>query len=198
MKTWTDKASKTEQTSAYVPKTAQDTTKSETETTTRPFAKVETTTKKTETTKPKAQPEDYDFVVTAPAIDTKLNTKYTRTGVIAFSDKPTNKYIILVSEKYEVPAYLLAAIYTLPYEGMEDEADGNMVLEFDGSRDLSGKLIRTEDTLKTIYMIDAKDKCKRISVDGSQKDDYNRIEKKVTIMLVKEHVMPKFQYVLYE
>lgn len=197
MKTWTDKASDTEQTSASAPETVRNSSNSKTETSVRPSSRDETTAKQTEASQSKIQEGDYDFVVTAPAVDTNLNTKYTRNGVIAFSDKPTNKYIILISEKYEVETFLLAAIYTLPYEGMEDEADGNMVLEFDGSRDFSGKLIRTEDTLKTIYMIDAKEKCKRISVDGSQKDDYNRIEKKITIMLVKEQVMPQFQYVLY-
>lgn len=136
-------------------------------------------------------------IVTAQAIDTGLNTDHTRTGVMAFSDSADNKYIKLVADKYGVSPSVLAAIYTLAYEGMEQEADGNIVLQFDGSVDSEGKLIRTEDTLEMIYMIDADDVCTKASVDGSQQDDYNAAKRKVVVLFTTRYIMPKFQSELY-
>lgn len=195
--TWSESVSQTE----------QSTLESKTETVTQTLPKADETITKPQTSQTQTQPQTQDETqpltqkgapyVTAPPVDTNVNTKYTRTGVIAFSDSPDNEYIKLVSEKYGVLASLLAAIFTIPYEGMENEADGNVVLRFDGSKDSSGKLIRTEDTLKTIYTIDAKGVCKRVSVDGSEKDDYNIAEKRLIILSVKQHIMPTFQSELY-
>lgn len=148
-------------------------------------------------TKPKPNSNQYGSYVTAEPVDTNANTKYERKGIVAFSDSADNKYIKLISEKYGVDASLLAAIFTIPYEGMEDEANGNTVLRFDGSRDSKGKLIRTEDTLTAIYTIDAKDNCKWMSVDVSEKDDFNYFEKKAIIYAVTEKIMPTFQKELY-
>lgn len=148
-------------------------------------------------TKQNSNSNDYGTYVTAEPIDPKENPKHKRTGIIAFSDSANNKYIKLISEKYDVPTYLLAAIFTIPYEGMEEEADGNMVLRFDGSKDDKGKLIRTKDTLKTIYMIDANGKCKRLSVDSSESSDFNALEKRAILYAVKDEIMPKFQKELY-
>ncbi|MGI6746206.1 MAG: hypothetical protein ACOX45_08760 [Acutalibacteraceae bacterium] len=131
--------------------------------------------------------------VTAAPVDTNQNTDYTRTGIIAFSDSPDNKYIKLVSEKYGVSPLRLAAIYTLPYEGMEEEADGNMVLEFDGSKNSKGKLIRTKDTLKTIYFIDSDNVLTKVSADGSGEDDYSFVERTKIVWSVKSLIIPKFQ-----
>ena len=146
----------------------------------------------------KQNSDEYGSYVTHEPIDTNVNTKYKRTGIVAFSDSADNKYIKLISEKYDVPASLLAAIFIIPYEGMEDEADGNMVLRFDGSKDDKGKLIRTKDTLKTIYTIDAKGNCERLSVDGSESSDFNMFQKRAILLYaVKDEIMPKFQKELY-
>lgn len=153
--------------------------------------------KKEQQTTSNSNLDDYGSYVTRQPIDTKENTNHKRKGIIAFSDSADNKYIKLISKKYNVSASLLAAIFTIPYEGMEAESDGNMVLRFDGSKDDKGKLIRTKDTLETIYMIDAKGDCKRLSVDGSESSDFKELQKRAILYAVKDEIMPKFQKELY-
>ncbi len=156
-----------------------------------PSQKSEEASQVTQTTK-QPQTKKETSPVTAAPIDTNQNTDYTRTGIIAFSDSHDNKYIKLVSEKYGVSPLFLAAIYTIAYEGMQEEADGNMVLEFDKTENSRGELIRTKDTLKTIYLIDSDDGITRVSVDGTA-DDYSFVERTKIIWSVKSLIMPKFQ-----
>lgn len=95
-------------------------------------------------------------VVTTPAT-TKKSDKYdpiaeyeelTKNGDNVLSDHHNNKYIKLVSEKFDVDKELLVAIYSVPDTG------NNFVLEFDGKCDKDGNVIKSPDTLKKVYGID--------------------------------------------
>ncbi len=135
----------------------------------------DTTTEKQETTeKPTGEEPSSDL------------TEIQKTGDMAFSDDPNNKFINAVSQKYKVNAQNLVALYTVP------ENDANTVLEFDGSKGSDGKLIRNEDTLVAIYTIDAALNSKCASKDSS-KNEYPYGEMMVMYMSVTKYIMPEFE-----
>lgn len=111
---------------------------------------------------------------------------YEKTGEMAFSDSADNKYINTIVNKYGVDSKNLVALYTVP------ENDGNMVLEFDGSTDGNGKLIRTKDTLISIYTIDKNLNSKRASENRSL-NEYSYGEMKVMFISTTKYIMPEFE-----
>lgn len=74
--------------------------------------------------------------------------KLTKNGDNVLSDHHNNKYIKLVSERFNVDKELLVAIYSEPDTG------NNFVLEFSGKRDEDGNVIKSPDTLTKVYSID--------------------------------------------
>lgn len=125
----------------------------------------------------------------APATEAPTETTekvYEKTGEMAFSDKADNKFIKSVANKYSVDSKNLVALYTVP------ENDGNMVLEFDGTTDSNGKLIRNADTLIAIYTIDKNLNSKRASEDRSL-NEYSRIEMKAIFVSTTNYIMPEFE-----
>lgn len=120
------------------------------------------------------------------AKEESTSSKYTRTGESVFSDDPDNKYISAVASKYNLDKSLLAAVYTIP------DADGNMVMEFDGTKDENGKLIRDENTLKAIYTVDKNLNSKRASKDAKL-NEYSSIESKTMFFTVTKYIIPKFE-----
>ena len=111
---------------------------------------------------------------------------YEKTGEMEFSDSGDNIYIKAISSKYGVDAKNLVALYTVPYN------DGNIVLQFDGSTDGNGKLIRNESTLIAIYSIDKNLNSKRASEDSSL-NEYSYGEMKVMFISTTKYIMPEFQ-----
>ena len=109
-----------------------------------------------------------------------------KTGEMEFSDSKDNKYVKAIADKYSVDPQLLAAIYTVP------DNDGNIVLQFDGSKDGNGKLIRTEDTLVAIYSIKKDFTSKRASRDDAL-NEYPSGERTVMFMYTTKYIMPKFE-----
>ena len=77
--------------------------------------------------------------------------KLSKNGDNILSDHHNNKYIKLVSEKFNVDKELLVAIYGEPDQG------NNFVLEFSDKRDSDGNVINSPETLTKVYAID-KDK----------------------------------------
>ncbi len=71
-----------------------------------------------------------------------------KTGDNILSDSADNEFIKLVSEKYGVDPKNLVAIYAIPDKG------NNFVLEFDGSTDSNGNIIKSPDTLKRVHQVD--------------------------------------------
>ncbi len=119
----------------------------------------------------------------APATTEKV---YEKTGEMAFSDDANNKYIKTVVNKYGVNAENLVALYTVP------DNNGNIVLEFDGSRNANGKLIRTTDTLISIYSVDKSLNSKRAS-ENSSLNEYSYGEMKVMFISTTKYIMPEFE-----
>lgn len=111
---------------------------------------------------------------------------YEKTGEMLFSDSADNKYIKAVTNKYGVDAKTLAVLYTVP------DNDGNIVLQFDGSTDENGKLIRNENTLIAIYSVDKNLNSKRAS-ENSSLNEYSYGEMKVMFISTTKYIMPEFQ-----
>ncbi len=123
--------------------------------------------------------------VPAPSVPQE-STTMGKTGDMAFSDAPDNRYISSVATKYGLDSTNLVALYTVP------ENDSNIVLQFDGSRDSNGKLIRTEKTLVAIYSIDRNLNSKCASKD-TKKNEYPYGEMMVMFMTTTKYIMPEFE-----
>ncbi len=122
---------------------------------------------------------------TIPAVPEE-STTMGKTGDMAFTDDPNNRYISAVATKYSLNSSNLVALYTVP------ENDANIVLEFDGSKDSNGKLIRTDKTLVAIYSIDRALNSKCASKD-SKKNEYPYGEMMVMFMTTTKYIMPEFE-----
>lgn len=108
-----------------------------------------------------------------------------KTGEMLFSDDPDNRYISAVSSKYGVDSQYLVALYTVP------ENDSNIVLQFDGTKNPDGTLIRNKDTLIAIYTIDRSLNSKRASEDSSL-NEYSYGEMKVMFFSTTTYIMGEF------
>lgn len=144
----------------------------------------EPATQQTASQKPSTQQPHPQTETTAIPATTKKQLQ--KTGEMEFSDSGDNKYIKAVVDKYGGDSARLCAIYTVP------DNDGNLVLEFDGSADANGKLIRNENTLIAIYSVDKELNCKRASENASL-NEYSFAEMKVMFITTKKHIMPEFQ-----
>lgn len=102
------------------------------------------------------------------------------------SDNPDNEFISLVSEKYEVNPELLVAVYSVPDTGV------NYVLEFAGSRDSNGNIIKSPDTLSKLYYIDTNRNIKVATRSGIGNEGVDAAEGMLTIGLVQKLVMPQY------
>ena len=109
-----------------------------------------------------------------------------KTGEMAFSDEADNRYISAIAAKYGVDAKKLVALYTVP------ENDSNIVLEFDGSENADGTLIRNKSTLVAIYSIDKELNSKRASEDKAL-NEYSYGEMKVMFFSTTTYIMPEFE-----
>lgn len=102
------------------------------------------------------------------------------------SDHCDNEFIKLVSEKYNVNSDLLVAIYSEPDSGT------NFVLQFNGKKDLTGKYIKSPDTLETVYQIDLE---RNIKVATGKKEGNEGVsygESVLCVALVKTIVMEQY------
>ena len=65
-------------------------------------------------------------------------------------------------------------------------------MEFDGTKDENGKLIRDENTLKAIYTVDKSLNSKRASKDAKL-NEYSSIESKTMFFTVTKYIIPNFE-----
>ncbi len=140
-------------------------------------------TQTTQTTAPLTQQSPAFETTETPVTTEKV---YEKTGEMAFSDSADNKYIKAIVNKYGADAKNLVALYTVP------DNDGNIVLEFDGTTDNNGKLIRNKDTLISIYSIDKNLNSKRASENLSL-NEYSYGEMKVMFISTTKYIMPEFE-----
>jgi CxxC motif-containing protein len=130
------------------------------------------------------QPEKTTSPVTTTTTS-QLQEGLNKTGTMAFSDSPDNRYVNAIAKKYKVPAKTLVALYTVP------ENDSNIVLEFDGTKNDDGTLKRNKDTLIAIYSINKNLDSKRASEDESL-NEYTYGEMKVMFFSTTTYIMPEF------
>lgn len=112
--------------------------------------------------------------------------KLSKNGENQLSDHHNNKYIKLVSERYNVDTEMLVAIYSEPDTG------NNFVLEFNGKRDENGNVIKSPDTLTKVYQID---KNKNISVATGKTTGnvgVSYAEGTLCFNMIKTIVMPQY------
>lgn len=102
------------------------------------------------------------------------------------SDNPDNAFIALVSEEYDVNPELLVAIYSVPDTGV------NYILEFEGSRDSNGNIIKSPDTLSKLYYVDIDKNIKVATRSGIGNEGVDYAEGIFTISLVQKLVMPQY------
>lgn len=148
----------------------------------------------TSETPSQTQPAQQQQTVTPPSTQapteqtpTETTEKvYKKTGEMAFSESSDNKFIKSVADKYGLDTKNLVVFYTVP------ENNGNMVLEFDGTTDSNGKLIRNKDTLVAIYTIDKDLNSKRASKNSSL-NEYSYGEMMVMYMTTTKYIMPEFE-----
>ena len=107
-------------------------------------------------------------------------------GENKLSDNPDNEFIALVSEKYEVNPELLVAIYSVPDTGV------NYVIEFAGSRDKNGNIIKSPDTLSKLYYIDLDRNIKVATRSGIGNVGVDAGEGMFTIGIVQKLVMTQY------
>lgn len=107
-------------------------------------------------------------------------------GENKLSDNPDNEFIALVSEKYDVNPELLVAIYSVPDTGV------NYVIEFAGSRDSDGNIIKSPDTLSKLYYIDLDRNIKIATRSGIGNVGVDAGEGLFTIGLVQRLVMTQY------
>ena len=150
----------------------------------------ETTTEPTETqTETQVDTVNYDEVTTTEPT-TVITTEYSEvetttlaetttetTTVIqqeekktdmSFSSSPDNMFIRAVADKYSVNPSNLVAFYETGESG-----NSNLVIEFDGSTDSSGKPIRTTSTFVNVYVVNGELQCAKATGDDrelSEKD----------------------------
>ena len=112
--------------------------------------------------------------------------KLSKTGDNILSDHHNNKYIKLVSEKYNVDKELLVAIYSEPDTG------NNFVLEFSGKRDEDGNVIKSPDTLTKVYSIDKNKKIAIATGKTTGNVGVSYAEGTLCFNMIKTIVMPQY------
>ncbi len=110
----------------------------------------------------------------------------TQTGDNILSDSPDNKYIKAVCEKYGVSSDNVVAIYAIPDKG------NNFVLEFDGTKDSSGKIIKSPDTLLKVHQIDIKGNIKTATGKKQGNVGVSYYEGLMVFYMVTNIVMPQY------
>lgn len=112
--------------------------------------------------------------------------KLSKNGENQLSDHHNNKYIKLVSEKYNVDKDLLVAIYSEPDTG------NNFVLEFSGKTNEDGNVIKSPDTLVKVYAIDKKQNVCIATGKTTGNVGVSYAEGMLCFNMIKSVVMPQY------
>lgn len=112
--------------------------------------------------------------------------KISKNGDNMLSDHHENQYIKLVAGEYNVDTDLLVAIYSVPDTG------NNFVLEFDGTKDSAGNIVKSPDTLKKVYQIDLDRNIKVATESGVGNVGVSYAEGVLCFNMVKVIVMEQY------
>ncbi len=107
-------------------------------------------------------------------------------GENKLSDHYDNEFIKLVAQKYKVDTDLLVAIYSVPDSGT------NFVLQFSGKKDISGKYVKSPDTLEKVYQIDLQRNIKVATGKEEGNEGVSYGESVLCMGLVKAVVMEQY------
>lgn len=131
--------------------------------------------------------ETTSTVVTSATETTAEATE--KSGVVTYySDNPNNKYIRAVSEKYSVDSSCLIAFIKV-----NGKFPGATVLQFDGSKDSSGKMICSETTLKYVYDVPDRGAIKKASGQKTDNDGYRYAESYINFNLAVKYLVPQIE-----
>lgn len=109
-----------------------------------------------------------------------------KNGDNVLSDYHDNKYIKMVSKKYNVSPELLVAIYSQPDTG------NNFVLQFSGKKDRDGMIVKSPDTLEKLYLIDEKGNIAVATGKTTGNEGVSYAEGTLSFYMVKTIVMPQY------
>lgn len=141
------------------------------------FVDVEAGDEQNQTTQ-KTESEAYDPI--------KEYENLSKNGDNKLSDHHNNKYIKLISEKYNVDKDLLVAIYSEPDTG------NNFVLEFSGKTNEDGNVIKSPDTLVKVYGIDKKKNVCIATGKATGNVGVSYAEGMLCFNMIKTIVMPQY------
>ena len=106
------------------------------------------------------------------------------------SADPENKHIKKIADTYNVDPALLVVLYSEPESGKN--LGTNFILEFDGSKDSSGNYIKSPDTLKKVYHIDAEGKISVTQGKMTGNVGVSYADGILVFNMVKSILMPKY------
>ncbi len=112
--------------------------------------------------------------------------KLSKNGDNLLSDHHENKYIKLVSQKFNVDTEFLVAIYSEPDTG------NNFVLEFSDKRDEDGNVIKSPETLTRVYQIDKKKNITVATGKTTGNIGVSYAEGTLCFNMVKTLIMPQY------
>ncbi len=110
-------------------------------------------------------------------------------GSLLVDTSPENKFTRIISDQFDISPDLLTAIYAIPDTGQ------NYVMEWNGKKDASGKLIRNAETIRRCYLIDINGRVTDIAAaDYSECVGMNRIENSFAMeSLIKQMLIPQIE-----
>ena len=108
-------------------------------------------------------------------------------GTMIVDNDPDNAWIQQISRDYNIPAARLTAFYSVPNTGQ------NYVLEWNGTTDGSGRLLRSAGTLRRCFLIDEEGKLDSVAAaDPDERVNMSRVENSFAMeTLIKGVILPK-------
>lgn len=106
-------------------------------------------------------------------------------GENRLSDHYENEFIKLISNKYDIDAELLVAIYSVPDSGT------NFVLQFDGTK-RRGEYVKSPDTLEKVYQIDLNKNIKVATGTATGNEGVSYPESVMCVAMIKTIVMEQY------
>ena len=151
---------------------------------------VTVTTELEETSKGTSVTKSYNNAGTQAETTAKVES-IEKVGDMVFTNSADNKFISAISSKYNISCDLLACLYTSTNE------DRNYVWQFKDSRDDSGRVIKTADTLQYVYIVSQD--CTTIKRTGGFTGNTNisAAEGYIVFQAAKKMQIPQHQQELY-
>lgn len=115
--------------------------------------------------------EEITVDITEPDISVPSETQSVAEDeeIMLVSADPSNPFLNAVVEKYGVSADRLVAFYASSMK-----TNGNLVYEFDGTTNSSGKMVRNTSTLKNIYTVDENLVAKKATGTPEEGNEYSK------------------------